>query len=228
MVFMAGNTNLPPIVYSNGSSELATKQDIAEIKEHLDQLASQLHQASVAQTSEPELKGRSVTLLIILKKTDRPGRKYILDTGTCSLFLDSSNSLRFAVVDSSGEEQSVRLDRPSDGSLFDRALFITCDAASGENESFLRIRINGKAEAKAKVNYDLRVLPALSNPSRGPTVGSRADGSNPGSFTMMWLAFSHTVWTEKKNFEMMKVVLTFRRQLGEKVDIPGVHNPPQQ
>jgi hypothetical protein len=210
-----GSNNLGVVNYANGSGQAATKDDIARLAAAISELRLETESARFPESDQAPTNGQCVVVLATLRKLDRPGRKYVLDTGTCSLFLDGSNTLHFAVKDPAGEEYSVKLETPPDGPLFDRPLYLTCDAGCGEKESFLRIRVNGRSAVRSRVNYDLRLLPPLKD--KGPVVGSRADGANPGAFTMIFLAFGHSVLTDKQNLLMMKDVLDFQKGLGRSV-----------
>jgi hypothetical protein len=215
-----GSSNVTIVVYNNGIGQAATKEDIAKLMVEMRELHRKIESKPIPERAEASVKGFSVVLLASFRSIARPARKYILDTGACSLFFDAKNALRFAVRDSAGEEHSVALEQTPELPLFDQALFLACDAHCGERRSFLRIRVNGRTAATIDFDYDLKALPVLDK--QAPVFGSSVDGVNPGSFTMMALGFTHSVLSAQQNRTFMVATSQLQKNLGRKVDIPGL------
>jgi len=209
-----GNSNI--LIYIEGRSESATKEDITAVREQLRDLQKSLKSDNSTNFSEV-LEGYSLQVLVSIHPTDKQVRKYIVDTGTCALFLDANNSLRFAVKDYAGEEHSVKLDSGPGTFLFDHFIFLSCDAGYSDKHSILRIRVNGTILARSEDNYDLQLVGPFQG-KEGPTVGSRKDGSNPGSFTMLFLSIAK-ILNDQQNFDFMKIILQFEKELGRPVDL---------
>jgi hypothetical protein len=210
---ITGNSN---VVYVNGNPEAATKEDIAGIQKQLRELQESL-KPMVSTNSSETIEGYSLQTLVSIRPNDKHERKYIVDTGTCALFLDANNALLFAVKDSAGEEHSIKLDASPNTFLFDHFIFLSCDAGYSNKHSVLRIRVNGIVMATSDDNYNLQLVAPLQG-KEGPAVGTRKDGSYPGDFTMLWLSMGK-ILTNQQNLAFMKIVLQFEKDLGRTVDL---------
>lgn len=103
------------------------------------------------------LKAHTYAMDVIIKETDGPGLKFLMDAGKdnssnrISIFLDGNNNFTFRIIDDKG--QSAELVAKKQSSFFNRYILLSAEYTQGVDFTILKLYINNSLIGEKRLRY---------------------------------------------------------------------------
>ena len=135
-----------------------TYQETKSNKDELLEIKRLLSDSSFDEISSADFPGMTMVIVSDIRKNANPGDAYILDVLSksgkerFSVYQTRYNELCFAIRDSNGESEELKIQQSDDGYHNNRIRLYAFDYREKDNSSFIRIIVNNKEVGKLNVN----------------------------------------------------------------------------
>lgn len=138
-----------------------TYQETISYKDELLEIKRLLSESNFDEISSADYPGITMVIVSDIRKNINPGDAYVLDVlskggkARLSVYQTRYNELCFAVTDSNGESEKLKIQQSSDGYHNNRIRLYAFDYREKDNSSFIRIIVNNKEVGKVTINRKL-------------------------------------------------------------------------